>query len=51
MYVYIGMCMYISVYIYMHVCKDIYIFTPKIWGIGNDADNYIGNNILSAILS
>ena len=25
----------------------IYIFTPKIWGIGNYADNYIGSNILS----
>ena len=37
--------------IFMHVCMEIYIFTPKnIWGIGNDADNYIdGTNILSAI--
>ena len=36
--------------IYVGMC--INIFTPKIWGIGNDADNYMdGSNNLSAILN
>jgi hypothetical protein len=31
---------------------DLYIYPKNIWGIGNDADNYIdGANILSTILS
>jgi hypothetical protein len=36
----------------MYAYVNGYIYLPqKIWGIGNDADNYIGSNILSAILS
>ena len=43
-------CLYRYVYVYMYAC--VYIYQKNIWGIGNDADNYIdGTNILSAILS
>ena len=49
------MCMYICVDVCICVCTGIYciyIYPKNIWGIGNDADNYIdGNNNLSAILS
>ena len=39
-------------YVYMYACVYGYIYPKNIWGIGNDADNYIdGTNILSAILS
>ena len=36
----------------MYVCKYIlYIYAKNIWGIGNDADNYIdGSYILLAIV-
>jgi hypothetical protein len=48
-------CMYMYMYMYIWVCTcmyiNIYIYPKNIYGIVNDADNYVdGSNNLSTIL-